>query len=305
MNIQYAILGLLRGQPMTGYDMKKAMQKSPLIYWSGNNNQIYRALAELEADGLVAAKVHHGDASPTKKIYTLTENGMRELRRLSLQFPEAPEVRKTFLMQLVFAGDLTKTELETLLEQYERLVRGEALAVQEEALSGTPYETAIHTLALENIRQAFAAELSWTDKVRSVALPLAPATREPDPAQPAAQPAWAKVEKNGNAYLHVTSGQVRTEQDGLSLVAACVENGVRRVLLPSLSSAFTQLSSGVAGHVLQKFANYNIKAAAVMPADSIHGKFTDLLLEAHRGTFFHVFDTLEEAENWLTQEEPQ
>lgn len=40
MNIQHAMLGLLRNKPLTGYDMKKAMQNSPFLYWSGNNSQI-------------------------------------------------------------------------------------------------------------------------------------------------------------------------------------------------------------------------------------------------------------------------
>ena len=44
MIIDYAILGLLSWKPLTGYDVKRVMQDSPFLYWSGNNNQIYKAL---------------------------------------------------------------------------------------------------------------------------------------------------------------------------------------------------------------------------------------------------------------------
>ncbi len=47
MQIDYAILGLLSWKPLTGYDVKRVMQDSPFLYWSGNNNQIYKALTKL------------------------------------------------------------------------------------------------------------------------------------------------------------------------------------------------------------------------------------------------------------------
>ena len=306
MDIQYAILGLLRKASLTGYDMKKAMQKSPIIYWSGNNNQIYRALAELEDEGFVSVQIQHGDASPTKKVYTLTDRGIHELHRLSLEFPEAPEIRKTFLMQLVFGADLTKAELASLLEQYSREVKGAALAVNKvSADSSTPYESAMLELVTENIRQSYEAELLWIEKVRSVALPLASDARDIRKKGGDFYMEYARVEINGKDYVKVISGQIREEQDGLALVSACAQNGTNKILLPAdcLSEEFLQLSTRVAGLVLQKFANYNIKAAAVLDAGKARGKFRDFLIEANRGRLFHAFEDLEQAESWLLKEE--
>ena len=42
MTIKYAILGLLSWKPFSGYDLKKIFVDSASLYWSGNNNQIYR-----------------------------------------------------------------------------------------------------------------------------------------------------------------------------------------------------------------------------------------------------------------------
>ena len=40
MTIKYAMLGFLSWRPLAGYDIKKLMVDSPVLYWSGNNNQI-------------------------------------------------------------------------------------------------------------------------------------------------------------------------------------------------------------------------------------------------------------------------
>ena len=57
LDIRYAILGLLQNTRLSGYDLKKAMSRSPLLYWSGNNNQVYRTLAELEKEDFVVGEV--------------------------------------------------------------------------------------------------------------------------------------------------------------------------------------------------------------------------------------------------------
>ncbi|MCM3747891.1 DUF4180 domain-containing protein [Paenibacillus pasadenensis] len=306
MNIQHAILGLLRNRALTGYDMKKAMQKSPIIYWSGNNSQIYRALAELENDGFVRAQVQQGEASPTKKVYTLTNSGKGKLHRLSLGTPELPEIRKTFLMQLVFGGNLTKPELESLLQQYSDEVKGMALAVKGEVSSADnmSYESVIVELALENIRQSYESELAWIEKVRSVALPLAAEASDLQEKGREFKMEFIKVQKDGNDYIKVISGQIREEQNGVDLVAACAENGTDKVMLPAdcLSEDFLRLSTRVAGLVLQKLATYHIKAVAVMDADNVRGKFKDFLIEANRGKLFHAFEDMEQAETWLLAE---
>ncbi len=47
MTINYTILGLLESGDRSGYDLKKVMQELDFLPWSGNNNQIYKALVFL------------------------------------------------------------------------------------------------------------------------------------------------------------------------------------------------------------------------------------------------------------------
>jgi hypothetical protein len=49
MCLKHAILGILSFSPMTGYDLKKAFDRSVRHFWPVNQSQIYRTLAELDA----------------------------------------------------------------------------------------------------------------------------------------------------------------------------------------------------------------------------------------------------------------
>ena len=57
VSIKHAILGILSFKPLTGYDIKKIIQESSFMYWSGNNNQVYKALLELHDKGFVTNEV--------------------------------------------------------------------------------------------------------------------------------------------------------------------------------------------------------------------------------------------------------
>ncbi|HYE67160.1 MAG TPA: PadR family transcriptional regulator, partial [Anaerovoracaceae bacterium] len=94
MTIQSAILGLLSWRPSSGYELKKVFENSPYLYWSGNNNQIYKSLLQLQKDGLITYETIHQDGAPSKKIYSVTETGMAELKDWIISTSESPEFKK-------------------------------------------------------------------------------------------------------------------------------------------------------------------------------------------------------------------
>jgi len=68
----------------------------------------------------------------------------------------------------------------------------------------------------------------------------------------------------------------------------------------SLAEDFFKLRTGVAGKMLQKFINYHVKVAAIIPEKTVNnGKFKEMVAEANKGNFFRVFDTSEKAAIWL------
>jgi len=304
MLIGHAILGLLSVKPLTGYDIKKIMRESPFLYWSGNNNQVYRALMQLRDEGCVVGEVLYADDAPTKKRYTITKSGRSELRRLSLELPEAPDVRKGFLVQLAFCEGLSKAELEALLDRYEEQVRGALFIHERGAKAGffadapTPMQAEIWKLVHENVRGDYARELDWIERVREDVLPLAPDGEGEEGIGLNCEP----VEKNGVRYIRLTGGEIAREADALTVVQFCAEHDTNLVLIPGerLSSEFLRLSTAVAGLVLQKLSNYFIRAAAVLDAASVRGKFRDFMLETNRGNLFRIFDGEQQAEEWLT-----
>lgn len=98
------------------------------------------------------------------------------------------------------------------------------------------------------------------------------------------------------------SGLIQNERDALDWLGICGELGIYRLLIhaPNLTDKFFDLSSGVAGEILLKFAVYRVKLAAVLSPELVNrGKFREMALETNRGQDFRIFYTQAEAEAWL------
>lgn len=120
MSLQYAILGLLDYQPMTGYDLKQVFDKSINFFWSAQLSQIYRELGTLESKGCVSSIVEPQEGRPDKKIYSITEEGKKALKKWLAKFPQAltVPVRDEFSVRLFFGSGLSREELEFQLKRY-------------------------------------------------------------------------------------------------------------------------------------------------------------------------------------------
>jgi hypothetical protein len=99
------------------------------------------------------------------------------------------------------------------------------------------------------------------------------------------------------------------EEDGAhpfepaAVVTRCIEHGASALLLDgeALPAAFFDLSTGVAGELVQKLVNYGIRMAAVVPDLASRSlRFREFAGEANRGTQFRFFATREEAVRWLS-----
>jgi PadR family transcriptional regulator, regulatory protein AphA len=110
------------------------------------------------------------------------------------------------------------------------------------------------------------------------------------------------IRENGLPSSLPETDKLSSEQDALELVGVCGEYNTDRVMLhaSNLTDDFYQLRTGLAGAVLQKFANYRIRAAAVLTPELVNqGRFREMVLEANRGNQFRVFYDRESAEAWL------
>ena len=115
------------------------------------------------------------------------------------------------------------------------------------------------------------------------------------------------ISKDGKSYIEcIPSGwRLESEREALDLVAVCVENGSDRLMLhaENLTENFYRLRTGLAGDILQKFVNYRIRVAAILPLELINqGHFWEMVLETNRGNQFRVFQSHGQAEQWLIGE---
>lgn len=301
MSINNAILGILSYKSLTGYDLKKIIQDSPFMHWSGNNNQIYKALVELLDEGYVTNEVFHQESSPSKKIYTITDAGRVALKDWVLYRPEAPECKKTFLMQLAWSDLLSQEELKNLLAAYENEIRVQIIMHKEQqnragfSPDRTVREVLIWDMIHDNILSSYESELVWVQKLREKLFINIEETNKMN---------YKVIEKDDKRYIEFASSevQIRTEKDAVDIISACFENDVSLIMLHSeaLDDDFFKLRTGVAGAILQKFVNYRFKVALVVSNDEkIRGKFKELLAETNKGNDYRVFNNSAEAEKWL------
>lgn len=122
MSLQYAILGLLSYDSMTGYDLKKMFDESINNFWAAGMSQIYRELGALEGKGYLTSVIRQQQDRPDKRIYSITEEGRAAFRKWITNFPEklSKEKRDEFTLRIFFGSSLSNRQL---LEQFRRFVQ--------------------------------------------------------------------------------------------------------------------------------------------------------------------------------------
>jgi PadR family transcriptional regulator AphA len=110
----YVILGLVRKEPRSGYEIKAVVDKSTRFFWAASYGQIYPELKRLAEAGLVV-----GVDSPTggrrRTVYEITADGEAELKTWLRQPPVTFEMREEGLLKLFFAGALPRAEAVEIL----------------------------------------------------------------------------------------------------------------------------------------------------------------------------------------------
>lgn len=115
--LKYALLGLISRKPITGYDLAKEFDKELGNFWHAEHSQIYPELKKLTQEGLITFKVEIQGEKLEKKVYSITEEGERELLEwLRQDEPLQPTPKDIFRLRMFFAEKLTPEELLELIE---------------------------------------------------------------------------------------------------------------------------------------------------------------------------------------------
>jgi DNA-binding PadR family transcriptional regulator len=105
----YVILGMVSGEPRSGYEIKAAVDNSVRLFWAASYGQIYPELKRLSEAGLVeGSDAPRGERKRT--VYAITEDGEAELREWLRRPPEIAEMREEGLLKLFFSEVLEPEE---------------------------------------------------------------------------------------------------------------------------------------------------------------------------------------------------
>ena len=139
-----ALLGLLRKGPMSGYDLRKDVERSVGYFWAPAKTQIYATLPRLVESGHATQRKVVQSARPDKTIYELTDAGREALREWVEDAPlDAGHGRNLILLKL-YLGE--GADPDALLRQVsERRENAERFQAELEELDasgadGSPFE---------------------------------------------------------------------------------------------------------------------------------------------------------------------
>ena len=98
----YAVLGMLSIAPMSGYDIRKESEQSIGYFWSESFGQIYPALRDLRAEGLIRRRPGKSNGNRERQVYEITERGREALEAWRAEPPRETPYRNELLLKLFF-----------------------------------------------------------------------------------------------------------------------------------------------------------------------------------------------------------
>lgn len=116
--LHYIILGLLGARPMSGYDIKRAFDRSLATYWNAGNSQIYTTLKLLASKGYVTSEIVLQEARPNRRVYKLTSQGRAALDAWLLEPVPSRFTKDEFLTKLFFCGQTSDEAALRHLEEH-------------------------------------------------------------------------------------------------------------------------------------------------------------------------------------------
>jgi len=115
----YVILGMVSGEPRSGYEIKALVDRSTRFFWAASYGQIYPELKRLSEVGLLEG-VDAPRGGRRRTVYGITADGEEELKNWLRQPPQTCEMREEGLLKLFFAGVLPAQEAVEILRSMRR-----------------------------------------------------------------------------------------------------------------------------------------------------------------------------------------
>lgn len=165
----WAVLGMLSfGEELTGNDLKKWADWSiGFFYWSPSVSQVYGALEKLEELELVQSHVVADEGVRGRRLYRITDLGLRALRNWSRDAEVDMPVLKHGVMLRLWMGHLhDPDQLKTIVRRHIENLRERAQQAQVHADHSEPEPGwAFTQMSLRWSERYFAAEIQLAEQL--------------------------------------------------------------------------------------------------------------------------------------------
>lgn len=166
LTIEHALLGLLRRQPMYGYEIHLRLLASAELglVWTVKQSVVYAMLTRMEADGLLRSEVEPQGHKPARKMLYLTAKGEAAfLRWVRSPVEHGRDVRVEFLAKLYFARLESQADAQELTMR-QREVSVERLQALREQAAQLEAERPYDWLVLRYRVGQLEAAVAWLDE---------------------------------------------------------------------------------------------------------------------------------------------
>ena len=116
MSLRFALLGLLAVEPASGYDLKRAINRSTYFIWNATGPQIYNTLHKLREERCITSRSLAQDGKPDKQIHTITTRGRIRLEEFMSEPIQASVTRDEVLLRIFFGNFAGKKVIRRELE---------------------------------------------------------------------------------------------------------------------------------------------------------------------------------------------
>ena len=125
MSLRFALLGLLAVEPASGYDLKRAINRSTYFIWNATGPQIYNTLHNLREEGFITSESKAQKGKPDKQIHTITAGGRAALKEFMGKPIRSSVTRDEVLLRIFFGNFASKKTIKRELEAYLDRIRQE------------------------------------------------------------------------------------------------------------------------------------------------------------------------------------
>ena len=196
MSVRQALLALLDGEPMSGYQLRAEFEQRTGAAWPLNVGQVYTTLGRLERDGLVEGAGADGEGHV---MYQVTTSGRDEVATwFATPVTRTQPPRDELAIKLAMAVTVPKVDVGGVIQQ-QRSATMSALQdytrLKQRAVTGTGRDLA-WSLVLDSMVFAAEAEIRWLDHCEARLRRAAREVRDA-PATPAVPPAVPAVPDSG------------------------------------------------------------------------------------------------------------